>query len=301
MRFITQSKLAIFLTAAGISALAFPAQAFTVTQNDDFADLLSLVLGDTTGLTNITGTTTGNSDAFGTFNDSPFGLETGVVLSTGIAEEIPGENTVDASAFTADLSTAFENSSNPGALFDSASFEVSFDADETVDQLLFQYVFGSEEFLDFAGSSFNDFFTLELNGVNLALLNDSVGEDNLVNVNNLAASPAGPFSTDYIDNPAGPDTLTKLDGYTQVLTFTGDVITGSNTLTIQVADVSDGIVDSAVFIRGESLRTIPVDPEAVPEPAAIASLLLLGCLGLGTHARGRRRLVSGHKTQHSDR
>ncbi|MEL6385139.1 MAG: choice-of-anchor L domain-containing protein, partial [Cyanobacteria bacterium J06626_18] len=223
-----------------------------------------------------------------TFGDSPFGLDSGVVLSTGIAAEIPGPNTVDVGSSNADLSTAFGPTIGaPGALLDSAKFEVSFDADETVDQLLFQYVFGSEEFLDFAGSNFNDFFTLELNGVNLALLNDSVGSDNLVNVNNLVGSPAGPFSTDYIDNPAGPDTLTKLDGYTQVLTFAGDVNTGSNTLAIQIADVSDGIVDSAVFIKGESLRTVPVAPQAVPEPSAIASLMLLGVLSLGASAKGR--------------
>ncbi|MEO1300421.1 MAG: hypothetical protein AAFW75_32565, partial [Cyanobacteria bacterium J06636_16] len=137
MRFLTQLKLATVMATAGVSALSLPVQAFTVTPNDDFADLLGLVLGDTTGLTNITGSTNGDSAAFGTFGDSPFGLDSGVVLSTGIAAEIPGPNTVDVGSSNADLSTAFGPTIGaPGALLDSAKFEVSFDADETVDQLL---------------------------------------------------------------------------------------------------------------------------------------------------------------------
>ena len=271
MHFRTQFTLAIGLAlSTGLSLVAEPAAAFTVTQNDDFNELLDVLLGDTTGLSNFSGSVSGDADAFGVFEDDPFGLGEGIVLSTGEVEDIPGENTEDGEGATltgdeADLSTAFDTS-NPStdALFDTATLEISFDADETVDALFFQYVFGSEEFLEFSGTEFNDFFTLELNGTNMALLEDSVGEDDFVRVNNLAESPDGEFSSEYIDNPEGEGTETKLDGYTTALTFEGEVETGTNTLKIEISDVSDAILDSAVFIQAGTLGV--TEPEPVPEP-----------------------------------
>ncbi|NER83067.1 MAG: PEP-CTERM sorting domain-containing protein, partial [Leptolyngbya sp. SIO1D8] len=265
MRFTARSIVFTGLVAAvSLGAGVKPAYAFNVNQNNNFADLLNVLLGDTTGLSNFSGSVNGSSGAFGTFSGDPFGLGQGVALSTGNVVDLPGENTGDLRDNT-DLSTPKPPApmNIPGALFDTATLELSFDADATVEKLFFQYIFGSEEFLEFAGSIFNDFFTLELNGTNLALLDDSVGSDNFVRVNNLAASPSGAFSSQYVNNPAGPGTQTRLDGYTQPLTFAGDIITGTNTLKIQIADVSDPLLDSAVFIKAGTLGTRPVDP---PEP-----------------------------------
>jgi hypothetical protein len=65
------------------------------------------------------------------------------------------------------------------------------------------------------------------------------------------------FHPDYVNNPKNPDTLTKLDGYTKVLTFSGNVIPNSkNTLKIQIQDVSDGSLDSAVFLKSGALGTV---------------------------------------------
>ena len=272
MRFRTQFAVAMGLAiGTGLGSMPEPVAAFTVTQNDNFSELLGFLLGNTTGLSNFTGSANGFDDAFGTFQADPFGLGQGVVLSTGDVEDIPGENTEDGrnnilTGQATDLSTAFENSSGsaPGELFDTATLEISFDADPTVDRLFFQYVFGSEEFLEFAGSQFNDFFTLELNGTNLALLNNSVGDDNFVRVNNLAQSVGGSFSPEYVDNPEAPGTVTRLDGFTTPLRFEGDVLTGSNTLRIQISDVSDAILDSAVFIQAGTLGITA--PEPPPEP-----------------------------------
>ncbi|MEO1300590.1 MAG: choice-of-anchor L domain-containing protein [Cyanobacteria bacterium J06636_16] len=211
MRFTTQVALTAGLAVgASLNVITRPAVAFTITQNNDFDSFLSVLLGDTTGLSGFTGTVDGSPEAFGTFADDPFGLGSGVVLSTGNVADLPGEN-------TGDLFTDSDLTTDLPSPVDEAILEINFEADETVDQLFFQYVFGSEEFLEFGGSIFNDFFTLELNGTNLALLNDTVGDDNFVRVNNLVQSPTGPRSTDYIDNPSGPGTLTKLDGYTRPL------------------------------------------------------------------------------------
>jgi hypothetical protein len=267
-----------------------PAAAFTVTQNDAFGELLTVLLGDTTGLSNFDGQLDGNPAAFGTFTADPFGLGTGVVLSTGRVTELPGVNFGDGANDKTDLGTPFGLTIlEPGSIFDTAALTISFDADETVDQLFFQYVFGSEEFLEFAGREFNDFFTLALNGTNLALLEDSVGEDNFVRVNNLVASVDGPFSSNYVNNAAGPMTLTRLDGFTETLTFSGSVVPGPNTLKIEISDVSDRILDSAVFIQAGTLGTREPnttnngddnpqsdDSTSIPEPNMILGLTLIG-------------------------
>lgn len=272
-------------TALSVSVSGAKAADFSVTQDDNFNDLLNVLLGDTTGLSSFSGSVEGDARAFGVFEDDPFGLESGVVLSTGLAEEIPGENTVDSGSFAlADLSTDLGEPGIGSNTFDTATLTINFEADPTVENLFFQYVFGSEEFLEFAGSNFNDFFTLKLNGENLALLDDSIGTDDIVSINNLANTDVSPnvFSSEYVDNPAAPGTLTKLDGYTVPLTFQGDVLTGLNTLEIQISDVADGVLDSAVFIKAGTLGTRDiVDPIGVPEPSSVLTLLTLGVLGAG--------------------
>jgi hypothetical protein len=280
-----------------------PAAAFTVIQNDSFDDLLTVLLGDTTGLSNFNGQLNGNPAAFGIFTADPFGLGTGVVLSTGRVTEIPGVNLADGANGKTDLGTPFGPFVlEPGSIFDTAALEISFDAAATVDQLFFQYVFGSEEFLEFAGREFNDFFTLELNGTNLALLNDSVGEDDFVRVNNLVAGVEGPFSSDYVDNPAGSAALTQLDGFTETLTFAGNVVPGPNTLTIEISDVSDRIFDSAVFIQAGTLGTrAPSNQDtdsnessgntsaSIPEPTMVLGLALIGLWGSSRAGVARKR------------
>lgn len=266
MHLFNQAISAVLLTTAGLSLVSLPAKAFSITPNNNFNQLFNLLLGNTTGLTNFTGSLSGASEAFGVFSGDPFGLGSGVVLSTGRVVDIPGQNTGSQNG-NVDLSTNFDPVVfEPNRLFDVATLEIRFDASATVETLFFQYAFGSEEFPEWAGSEFNDFFTLELNGTNLALLNQSVGSDRVVRVNNLASSPTGPFSPDYVNNPAGSATLTKLDGYTRPLTFAGPVVTGSNLLRIQIADVSDSILDSAVFVKGGTLGT--VDPAQPPPPPA---------------------------------
>ncbi|MBF2034402.1 MAG: PEP-CTERM sorting domain-containing protein [Leptolyngbyaceae cyanobacterium T60_A2020_046] len=270
MAIALKGSIAALGAIAGISStVAGPAQAFIVTRNNTFGNLLTILLGDTTGLSNFGGRVDGHRAAFGIFEDDPFGLGSGIVLSTGRVVDLPGRNRAS-NLFTdgADFNTDLPGFDRPNRnLYDIAQLEISFDVDNTVDQLFFQYVFGSEEFLEYAGTRYNDFFTLELNGQNLALLTDSVGATNTVGVNNLAASEKGPFSADYIDYPAGPNTKTRLDGFTRALTFTGNLSPNSrNTLKITIADVSDPYLDSAVFLKAKTFGTVEIDPPGDPGP-----------------------------------
>jgi Ca2+-binding RTX toxin-like protein len=151
-----------------------------------------------------------------------------------------------------DLSTDF---GVPGVTDDEISMEVQFDADAGATKVYFQFAFGSEELLEYA-RQFNDSFSLELNGINLAALSNGAE----VNINNLAVNSIGPYSPDLIQNlVSAPATdQTKLDGYTKVLTFVGDVEPNStNNLVIKVKDNRDGLLDSAVFLKAGSFSVTP--------------------------------------------
>ncbi|MGL5063238.1 MAG: choice-of-anchor L domain-containing protein [Microcoleus sp.] len=274
---ITFHKLAALtavLTAA-TSWLAAPVMAFSVTATNSTETLRNQLLGTkTAGLSNFSVSVRGNSAAFGVFRDDPFGLQSGVVLSTGRATNIPGKNNKDNDKINGtDLSTDFGSEGEAGDL---TELNLSFFADNTAEKLFFRYVFASEEFREFGGSEYNDDFELLLNGVNLAKLSDgkTVTINNLVpNVDNHAQD-----HTDYVDNPIVTGlaaNIIKMDGFTKVLGFEGLLNKNqTNVLSIRIKDVGDGKLDSAVFIQGGSLGTVPV--ETVPEPMTVAGLMLGG-------------------------
>ncbi|MGP1384444.1 MAG: DUF4347 domain-containing protein, partial [Thainema sp.] len=220
--------------------------AISVTQTNDVNTLLSTLLGNTSGLSNIQATTTGGAEAFGTFTNDPFGFNSGIVLSTGNVNNLLGPNDAPGtgSTVTGDQS--------------GIRFDITFDVDAGLEntEVFFNFVFGSEEFPEYGGSNFNDSFQLSLNGTNLALLSDG----QTVTINNLAPNgETGPFHPDYVDNTGG--TETELDAYTKALTFTGSLNAGqSNTLSIVIADVGDSAYDSAVFLQGGSFGTTPTPP-----------------------------------------
>jgi hypothetical protein len=136
--------------------------------------------------------------------------------------------------------------------FDASILTINFTP--TGSTIQFFYVFGSEEYNEFVGSPFNDVFGFFVNGVNRALIPNTSTAVAINNINcgfaNPGFAPAGPGTNCslYVNNdPATHNT--QLDGYTVVLNFTATVNPGvPNTLKIAIADTSDGILDSAVFI-----------------------------------------------------
>lgn len=270
------AALTAALTAAA-SCLAAPAMAFSIAATNNTQTLRNQLLGkNTAGLSNFSISVTGNSAAFGTFSNDPFGLQSGIVLSTGRVTNIPGRNTKDNDKINGtDLSNDFGREGEAGDL---TELNLSFFADSTAEKLFFEYVFASEEFPEFGGSEFNDDFELLLNGNNLARLSDG----KTVTINNLVPDPENRSTdhSDYINNPVTTGiaaNLIKMDGFTKVLGFEGMLKQNqTNVLSIRVKDVGDGKLDSAVFIKGGSLGTAPV--EAVPEPMTVGGLMLGGAL-----------------------
>jgi len=281
---IIPHKIAAFtatLTTA-LSLWAAPAMAFSVGATNNVETLKNNLLGNNIGgLSNFSLSIKGDARAFGIFTDDPFGLTSGVVMSTGKVTDLPGPNVDDG-----ELGTDFPPSGVEDG--DLAELNLSFFADSTAEKLFFKYVFGSEEFLEFGGTDYNDDFELLLNGTNLAKLTDG----RTVTINNLVPN-SGDRSTDhadYINNPSFTGlaaNIIKLDGYTKVLGFEGLLKQNqTNVLTIRIQDIGDGVFDSAVFIQG-NVGTI--DPEAVPEPMTVGGLMAGGAmLAAGRKLRARR-------------
>ncbi|MBD0307421.1 MAG: choice-of-anchor L domain-containing protein, partial [Microcoleus sp. T1-bin1] len=191
---ITQKIAALTATlTTAMSLLAAPAMAFSVGATNNIQTLKNNLLGsNTAGLSNFSLSVRGDARAFGIFTDDPFGLTSGVVMSTGKVTDLPGPNLDDS-----DLGTDFPPSGVEGDL---SELNLSFFADSTAEKLFFKYVFGSEEFLEFGGSKYNDDFELLLNGTNLAKLTDG----KTVTINNLVPDNSNRFTDhpDYIDNPS---------------------------------------------------------------------------------------------------
>lgn len=276
-------------TAAALSLLTAPALAFSVGATNNTETLKNQLLGtQTAGLSNFSVSVTGNSAAFGTFTNDPFGLQSGVVLSTGRVANIPGRNIKDNLMINgSDLNTDFGPKGEAGDL---TQLDLSFFVDSTAEKLFFEYVFASEEFPEFGGSEFNDSFELLLNGNNLAKLSDG----KVVTINNLVpnADNRSTDHSDYINNPAVTGlaaNIIKLDGFTKVLGFEGLLKQNqTNVLSIRIKDVGDGNLDSAVFIKSGSVSTQKA--EAVPEPMTLGGLVAGGAmLTAGRKLRDRRK------------
>jgi len=251
---------------------------FQVIQNSDRNSLLSSIQNDTSGLAGLSQfqvKLVGDSRAFGSFSSDPFRLRSGVVLSTGRVADLPGINTADGkNTYTGgevkdslkDLSTDF---GSIGVLGDDIQLRIDFFADDSKDTLYlyFQYVFGSEEFKEYAGQSFKDNFSLSLNGIERAALPNG----KQVTINTILNSPIDSGEPYYIDNPVGTGPAsdqTRLDGYTIPVLFQAPLKKNAiNTLIMRVQDVGDGLYDSAVFIKAGTLGTRrPPDIEGAGTP-----------------------------------
>jgi hypothetical protein len=204
------------------------------------------------------------------------GLSNGVLLTTGDVGLIPGPN---------DVSDAGLDLSHPGDADISAlvggdptldGCAVEFDFVCISDTVEVGYVFGSEEYLEFVGTSFNDHFAFFISGPgivgteNIALL---PGTSVSVGINNVNVTS---YSAFYVDNTGGMDI--EYDGHTTLLTAKHAVTPGSTYhIKLVIADVFDGIYDSGVFLEGHSFRSgVPLMTLTAGAPDLIA---VEGCAG----------------------
>ena len=247
----------ILLLGMGLTASNSYA-ALTTTASTDALALANAIVGS--GVT-VTGASlsgdTGN-DSAGSFSGGDFGIESGVLLTTGSVAGALGPNNTSSNTTGSGSSTTL-------------SFDFEFDGGLGGD-IYFQYIFASEEYLEYIGSQFNDIFTLSIDNENLALIPSTSNPVSINSVNDVSNSAYYQNNTSF---------ALQYDGLTTLLTAQVlGLSSGSHTATFYISDIGDSSYDSGVFISGESFTTVA--PSAVPVPAAafMFAPALLGFLGL---------------------
>ena len=221
--------------------------------------LKNLTAGSSDIVTNIA--YTGAPVAAGLFTDtaSTIGFSSGVILTSGGAKGVVGPNnspsTTTSNGTASDPSLDAIIAPTPG--FDASVLTFNYTPKGAF--VLFTFVFGSEEYPEFAPPNitpFNDVFAFFVNGKNAALLPGTATPVSIANVNLVTNS------SDYIDNftnAGGPiygTHNTQMDGYTKVLTVSLPVIPNkSNVIKLAVEDAGDSLYDSYVLIKTGSLAS----------------------------------------------
>jgi hypothetical protein len=291
--------------------VAVPAHAITVTTTNDATVLANTILGP--GIT-LVGPPTyiGAATASGTFTGgtaSGLGFDTGIVLTSGLASSAGVANTASSESLSSNSLSGADNASTnttaagdaqlnlivaPQVTEDASVLQFGFQfGDGTAGgDVFFNYVFASEEYINFVNSDFNDVFALFIDGVNVALI---PGTSTPVSINNVNPT-AGDHPELYRNNVNNPDGFPNLgigtayDGLTTVLTAEAlGLGPGVHTMKFAVADTADGVLDSAVFVQGGTFSSQPPGPGPIGVPAPATLILLgMGLIGLGRTVLRRR-------------
>ena len=217
------------------------------------------------------------------FQDPSFNihLEEGIVLTTGNAFYVKGPNrTPDrgwASGTKGDIDL---DRLSAGKTHDAAILE--FDFVTSSEFLSFNFTFGSEEYLEYVGSKYNDVFGFFIDGpgldhVNLAVLPDTNIPITVNNINhkknkkfyhdNGFQNTSHPFIWDnrkkkpvrnkrYGKSFKESTYNVQFDGFTQILEARCNVVPNEiYHIKLAIADVSDYILDSGVFLEAGSFRS----------------------------------------------
>ncbi|HPR16718.1 MAG TPA: choice-of-anchor L domain-containing protein [Candidatus Cloacimonadota bacterium] len=198
---------------------------------------------------------TGASIASGVFRDARndgLDIDKGVILSSGYAENLYGPNT--SNSITGN--NGCDGSANldaliPGYTTNDASI-LEFDFTCKYNSIGFNYIFGSDEYLEYVGSSFNDVFGLFLDYQNVALIPGTAVPVSINNVNNVS------YSDFYLDNPTYSNNFNvEADGMTTKISV-GKLVEPevSHHISFEVADAGDYILDSWVLLEEGSFQSV---------------------------------------------
>jgi len=241
-----------------------------------------ILLGENISAFNIT--YTGARFAIGYFdgNKSNIGIEEGIILTTGtvlnrinngIQEGPIGPNNTPDGGFNnrepgdSDLNSLIDTFETYNATV------LEFDFIPESNYISFEYIFGSEEYIKYVDEDFNDVFAFFISGPgidgieNIAIIPNSNIPVSIDNVNHIRNTQY------YINNGLGDNPLDpsysdpesiQYNGFTTSMTAESKVVCGEvYHIKIAIADVRDEILDSGVFLRAKSFKSVnPVGIEA---------------------------------------
>lgn len=214
----------------------------------------------------------GSPTAIGSFtaNGTNLGINQGIVMTTGTV--LPngsgpqGPNNAPSSGTDNNMPGSGILSGIIGGTptFNAAILE--FDFIPYADTVRFKYVFGSEEYPEFAppnSSTYNDVFGFFISGPGIAGLQNIAQLPNgggVVSINNVNAITNQAFYNSNGDGNSPPynssPNYIQYDGFTDVLEAVSEVQCGQTYhLIIAIADVGDGAWDSGMFLEANSLSS----------------------------------------------
>ena len=258
------------LILGAVLILAASAQAVTtkdMTAGVTADDLVKTLTG--AGVTISNAKVTGAQVAIGTFTGGSadgLDIDSGVIMSSGNIATAAGPNKSEGT--TGSLGQAGDTGLDalvaPLKTHDAVILE--FDAVTTSSSFSIRYIFASEEYKEYVGSQFNDVFAFFVDGSNIAVV---PGTNQPVAVNTINHKTNTGL---YKDNPANSGKFgTSFDGFTVELTAVASVAPGAlHHIRLAIADTSDAILDSAVFLAQGGISGTGVASAVVPDLSAFA-------------------------------
>jgi hypothetical protein len=215
----------------------------------------------------------------------------GIILSTGKPEDFhindSDETTTDFGIETGDIHLE-HNIAQGTQVLDPCFIQFEFSCPETTDiytpQVSFDYVFGSEEYLQkkkkeddvdneelINRGSHNDAIGFFLNGQNIALVPDENGGVAAVSIEDVNEKRNTQY---FIDNKSKNSTSVysevDADGFTTKLTAQGEAKPGWNIVKLAIGDVGDGNLDSWVLLEAGTFSCALGDaPKSFQPPATV--------------------------------
>lgn len=218
----------------------------------------NLLGGECVQISNVS--VTGDLGAFGLFQDTSglLGITQGIVMTSGRARIAAGPNDQSGAGLglytpgDADLQALLNGMT---LTYDAAAIEFDFTS-PILDTVSVDYVFGSEEYLEFVGSNFNDVFAFFVSGPGINGLENIAlvpGTQMPVAINSINQDTNSIYYVNNLDQGQGGITqlnqYLQYDGLTVPLTATFVAQAGvTYHLKMVISDASDGILDSGVFL-----------------------------------------------------
>jgi gliding motility-associated-like protein len=243
-----------------------------------------VLIGNGIVATNIT--YSGSEEQLGhlTGGDGIFSLSSGLVLSTDHATHLSDSGCMDTNAcmncegagVDADL-LSVANSVPPliGQVFSVSSVNdlciLEFDFEAGGDSISFNYVFGSDEYLEWVNSSYNDIFAFFLSGPGITgpYASPAGFPDGAINIAEVPGSdPLLPVTISSVNDVTNPEYYIDnfsnngicIDGYTQTFTAASGVQCGEvYHIKLAIADGSDTALESFVVLEEGSFSSNSIE------------------------------------------